>query len=146
MRKSATLQAGQRTLQAAATEGVIGFGQGVAQEEVRTETGLQSENNIQRAVNQGGISAATAGLINFIPQIVQSTKANRAFSIWPELETVTAPIAICVAESDALHAHDDALKIAEILPNGEVVEVPSNQFAHEEDVIPIIEDWILSVK
>ena len=57
-----------------------------------------------------------------------STKANRAFSIWSNLETVTAPIAICVAKSDALHAHDDALKIAEILPNGEVVEVPSNQF------------------
>ena len=71
-----------------------------------------------------------------------STKANRAFSIWPELETVTAPVAICVAKSDALHAHDDALKIAESLPNGEVIEVPSNQFAHEADIIPIIEEWI----
>jgi len=71
-----------------------------------------------------------------------STKANRAYSIWQDLENVMAPIAICVAESDALHAHDDALKIAEILPNGEVIEVPSNQFAHEAEVIPIIEDWI----
>ena len=75
-----------------------------------------------------------------------STKANRAYSIWPNLENVIAPIAICVAKSDSLHAHDDALKIAEILPNGEIVEVPSNQFAHEADVRPIIEDWIESVE
>ena len=71
-------QAARRSAQAAAVEGAIGFGQGVAQEEVRTETGLQSENNMQRAVNQGGISAATAGLINFPIQIAQSRKASRA--------------------------------------------------------------------
>ena len=65
------------------------------------------------------------------------------YIIWDDLETITSPIAICVAKSDP-HAHDDALKIAENLPNGEVIEVPSNQFAHMTDVIPIIEDWILS--
>jgi hypothetical protein len=75
-----------------------------------------------------------------------STKANRAYEIWPDLETVTASIAICVAESDALHAHDDALKIGEILPNGKIIEVPSNQFAHEAAVRPIIEEWIQTVE
>ena len=98
MRKSATLQAGQRTLQAAATEGVIGFGQGVAQEEVRTETGLQSENNIQRAVNQGGISAATAGLINFPIQIAQSRKANRANELYEKSQLLQAQKATKASE------------------------------------------------
>ena len=91
-------QAARRSAQAAAVEGAIGFGQGVAQEEVRTETGLQSENNIQRAVNQGGISAATAGLINFPIQIAQSRKANRANELYEKSQLLQSQKATKASE------------------------------------------------
>ena len=74
-----------------------------------------------------------------------STRSNRAYSVWDGLQDITDPIAICVAKSDVLHAHDDAIRIAESLENGEVIEVVSNQFAHEADIRPIIEEWIARV-
>ena len=74
-----------------------------------------------------------------------STRSNRAYSVWDGLQDVAAPIAICVAKSDVLHAHDDAIRIADTLENGEVIEVVSNQFAHEAEIRPIIEEWITRV-
>ena len=70
-----------------------------------------------------------------------STKANRGYTIWDGLERVQVPCAICIAASDTLHSSGEAERIAEKLPNGEIVEVSSNQFAHEADVIPMIESW-----
>ena len=54
---------------------------------------------------------------------------------------VSIPVAICVAASDTLHTGDDSHSIADSLPNGDIVEVPSNQYAHEGDLIPDIDAW-----
>ncbi|HJN56105.1 MAG TPA: hypothetical protein QF646_06950 [Candidatus Poseidoniales archaeon] len=70
-----------------------------------------------------------------------STKANRGYAIWEGLERVEIPCAICIAASDTLHSSGEAERIAETLPHGKIVEVQSNQFAHEADVIPVIESW-----
>jgi hypothetical protein len=70
-----------------------------------------------------------------------STKVNLGYTIWEGLEKVEIPCAICVAASDTLHGSGEAERIADTLPRGEIIEVPSNQFAHEADVIPVIESW-----
>jgi len=66
---------------------------------------------------------------------------NLGYTIWEGLEKVEVPCAICVAASDTLHGSGEAELIADTLPRGEIIEVPSNQFAHEADVIPVIESW-----
>ena len=69
------------------------------------------------------------------------TLMARGYEMWEGLEAVSVPCAIAVAESDALHGLGDALRISEMLPLGEVVEVESNQWAHEPSVIPLAEAW-----
>jgi hypothetical protein len=70
-----------------------------------------------------------------------STKMNRGYTIWEGLEKVEVPCAICVAASDTLHGHGESTRIADLLPRGDIIEVPSNQFTHEADIIPVIDAW-----
>ena len=70
-----------------------------------------------------------------------SVIANRAYTLPDGLDRITIPVAICVAASDTLHSGDDAHGTAAALPNGKLVEVESNQYAHEAAVIFDIESW-----
>ncbi len=78
-------------------------------------------------------------------RLKKCTLMARGYSMWGGLEAVTVPCAIAAAESDSLHGHGDALRIAEELPLGEIVEVESNQWAHEPGVIGLAESWQGSV-
>ena len=71
-------EARNSALKAAAVEGSIGFGQGLGQEAVRTDVGLQESITGERALTTGGLSALTAGVINFPTGICQAKKASRA--------------------------------------------------------------------
>ena len=71
-------EATKSALKSAAVEGSIGFGQGLGQEVIRKETGLQERVTGDRALTTGGISALTAGVINFPTGIYQAKKASRA--------------------------------------------------------------------
>ena len=74
-------------------------------------------------------------------RLKRSVKANRQYDLPDNLERIPIPVAICVAASDTLHTGDDSHLIADTLPNGSIVEVPSNQYAHEADVISDIDAW-----
>ena len=74
-------------------------------------------------------------------RLKRSVKANRRYDLPANLDSISAPVAICVAASDTLHTGDDSHGIADSLPNGSIVEVPSNQYAHEADVITDIDAW-----
>ncbi len=74
-------------------------------------------------------------------RLKRSVKANRRYDLPSTLDCISAPVAICVAASDTLHTGDDSHGIADSLPNGSIVEVPSNQYAHEADVITDIDAW-----
>ena len=74
-------------------------------------------------------------------RLKRSVKANRHYDLPSNLDRISAPVAICVAASDTLHTGDDSHGIADSLPNGSIVEVPSNQYAHEADVIADIDAW-----
>ena len=74
-------------------------------------------------------------------RLKRSVMANRRYDLPSNLERISAPVAICVAASDTLHSGDDSQNVADSLPNGSLVEVPSNQYAHEADVIVDIDAW-----
>ena len=74
-------------------------------------------------------------------RLKRSVKANRRYDLPSNLDRISAPVAICVAASDTLHTGDDSHGIGDSLINGCIVEVPSNQYAHEPDVIADIDAW-----
>ena len=74
-------------------------------------------------------------------RLKRSVQANRKYNLEMELGNIMTPVAICVAESDTLHEGNAAHEIAENLGNGMIISVPSNQYAHEADLIPDINNW-----
>lgn len=78
-----------------------------------------------------------------LPRLKKSVQANRRYALPAELDAIDIPVAICVAVSDTLHTGDDSHSIADSLPKGSVVEVPSNQYAHEGDLISDVDAWEL---
>ena len=74
-------------------------------------------------------------------RLKRSLRANRRYDLPTRLDRIDAKVAICVAASDTLHTGTDSHGIADALPNGSLVEVPSNQYAHEADVIADIDTW-----
>ena len=57
------------------------------------------------------------------------------------ISSIEDRIALLTAKSDSLHSDDDVMLLSEGLPNSQLIEVPSNQFAHDAEVIPILEDF-----
>jgi pimeloyl-ACP methyl ester carboxylesterase len=55
------------------------------------------------------------------------------------ISSIQDRIALLTAKSDSLHSDDAVVLLSERLPNSQLIEVPSNQFAHDAEVIPILE-------
>ena len=55
------------------------------------------------------------------------------------ISSIQDRIALLTAKSDSLHSDDAGVLLSERLPNSQLIEVPSNQFAHDAEVIPILE-------
>ena len=77
-------------------------------------------------------------------RLKRSVQANRRYDLPSELDKINIPVAVCVAASDTLHTGDDSHGIADRLPQGQLLEVPSNQYAHEADIIADIDAWELA--
>ncbi|HQL30496.1 MAG TPA: alpha/beta hydrolase, partial [Thermoanaerobaculales bacterium] len=71
-----------------------------------------------------------------------SARAAVGYTLWPGLETVTAPVAIAYASSDVLHAESEARSIVATLPAGLAVECPSNTYMHRAEVARDIDEFI----
>jgi homoserine acetyltransferase len=71
---------------------------------------------------------------------------NIRYSLPQDLSGATVPCAVMTATSDTLHDMDKVLDIVERLPNAVLIEVPSNQYAHEADVLVEIEEFQSSVE
>ncbi|MDP6906408.1 MAG: alpha/beta hydrolase [Candidatus Thalassarchaeaceae archaeon] len=74
-------------------------------------------------------------------RLKRSLQANRKYKLTMDLDKISFPVAICAAESDTLHEDGAAHRIANNLGNGVIVNVPSNQYAHEADLIKDIDNW-----
>ena len=53
--------------------------------------------------------------------------------------------AVITASSDTLHDYSKVQRIADSIPNCEIIEVPSNQYAHEPEVLREIKNFHSSI-
>lgn len=74
-----------------------------------------------------------------------SAQAILDYEVWPELATVTTPVAIGYAASDTLHGPDDVLRMAAALPRGRAVECPTNSYMHTPAVIDDLRRFVADV-
>lgn len=71
-----------------------------------------------------------------------SARAVLGYSLFPGLETVTAPVAIAYALADTLHGGREVQQILDVLPRGEAVECPSNTYMHTAMVADDLQQFI----
>tara|TARA_B100000424_G_scaffold75941_1_gene56382 strand:- start:1283 stop:2131 length:849 start_codon:yes stop_codon:yes gene_type:complete len=70
-----------------------------------------------------------------------SARFLMGYSIPSDLSSISFPCAVMAASSDKLHGMEKALKIVDSIPNSVLIEVPSNQYAHEDSVLTEIEEF-----
>ena len=74
-----------------------------------------------------------------------SARSLIAYALPEDLSKISVPCGILAAQSDKLHAMDAAKSIAERIPGAVMIEVPSNQYAHEADVLVEVEAFHASL-
>ncbi len=67
------------------------------------------------------------------------------YTLPDNLSNIIIPCAIITADSDKLHGLKDIEDIADRIPNSKIIQVPSNQYAHEADFLKEIEDFHESI-
>lgn len=80
-----------------------------------------------------------------LERLLLSSRANIRYSLPQDLSNASVPCAVMTASSDTLHDMDKVLDIVDRLPNAVLIEVPSNQYAHEADVLAEIEEFQSSI-
>jgi len=74
-----------------------------------------------------------------------SARAVIDYTVWPDLESVAAPVAIAYASSDILHGEKEARAILSKLSAGQAVECESNTYMHRAGVVQEIDEFIDSL-
>ena len=74
-----------------------------------------------------------------------SARYLMGYSLPDELAEIKIPCAIITADSDKLHGLEDIKSIIDRIPNAKMIRVPSNQYAHEPDVLREIEEFYESI-
>jgi pimeloyl-ACP methyl ester carboxylesterase len=74
-----------------------------------------------------------------------SARAVQGYSLLPDLDTVTLPVAIAFADSDILHDEREVRRIVDALPRGTAVSCPSNSYMHNADVAHDIDRFLESL-
>ena len=80
-----------------------------------------------------------------VPRMLLSAKWNLGYSLPEDLSNIEVPCAVMTAASDTLHDFDKVQRIADSIPNCRMISVPSNQYAHEPDVLSEIGDFHSSI-
>ncbi|MEK9806265.1 MAG: hypothetical protein VW551_08225, partial [Euryarchaeota archaeon] len=66
----------------------------------------------------------------------------RKYKMNLDFSNTNAHVGILRASSDTLHEHSDAGDLSKNIPNSKLIEIESNQFAHEAAAIPVIEEFM----
>ena len=78
-------------------------------------------------------------LASSVKRLRLSALSNGSYRMNMDLSKVDSRVALITAKSDRLHADNAIAFLMENLPEASLIEVPSNQFAHNPEVIPILE-------
>ena len=78
-------------------------------------------------------------------RMLLSARANMRYRLPDDLSRIDVPCAVMTASSDTLHDMSKVLSIVERIPGAVLIEVPSNQYAHEADVLVEIEQFHSSI-
>ena len=78
-------------------------------------------------------------LASNVKRLRLSALSNGAYKMERSMSSIEDRIALITAKSDSLHADDAIVFLSESLPNSHRIEVSSNQFAHNAEIIPILE-------
>ena len=90
----------------------------------------------QRIRYRRTLLAAPIDRLRICSMVFRKYKMNLDFS------NTNSPVGILRASSDTLHDHSDAANLSNNIPNSKLIEIVSNQFAHEAAAIPVIEDFM----
>ena len=90
----------------------------------------------QRIRYRRTLLAAPIDRLRLCSLVFRKYKMNLDFS------DTNAPVGILRASSDTLHDHSDAGKLSNQIPNSRLIEIESNQFAHEAAAISVIQDFM----
>ena len=80
-----------------------------------------------------------------VPRMLLSARWNLGYSLPEDLSRIEVPCAVMTAASDTLHDFGKAERLADSIPNCRMINVPSNQYAHEPDVLSEIGDFHASI-
>ena len=78
-------------------------------------------------------------LASSVNRLRLSALSNGSYRMTDDLSKVDSRVALITAESDKLHADSAIGFLMENLPEATLIEVASNQFAHDPEVIPLLE-------
>ena len=81
-----------------------------------------------------------------VPRMLLSARWNLRYSLPEDLSGIEIPCAVMTASSDTLHDFGKVQRIADSIPNCEMIEVPSNQYAHEPEVLREIQKFQSSIE
>ena len=76
-----------------------------------------------------------------VPRMLLSARWNLSYSLPDDLSSVEVPCAVMTAHSDTLHDFDKVQGVVDSIPNCRLIEVPSNQYAHEPGVLKEIDEF-----
>lgn len=74
-----------------------------------------------------------------------SARSLMPYSLPDDLSSIRVPCGVIAAQSDKLHRMDSVKNIVERIPGAAMIEVPSNQYAHEADVLVEIDAFYASL-
>ena len=74
-----------------------------------------------------------------------SARWNLGYSLPEDLSRIEVPCAVMTAASDTLHDFGKVERLADSIPNCRMINVPSNQYAHEPGVLSEIVDFHSSI-
>tara|TARA_B100001769_G_scaffold270627_1_gene262140 strand:- start:308 stop:1162 length:855 start_codon:yes stop_codon:yes gene_type:complete len=80
-----------------------------------------------------------------VPRMLLSARWNLGYSLPEDLSRIEVPCAVMTAASDTLHDFGKVERLADSIANCKMIKVPSNQYAHEPDVLSEIGDFHASI-
>ena len=81
-----------------------------------------------------------------VPRMLLSARWNLGYRLPDDLSAIEVPCGVMTAHSDTLHDFAKVQRVVDSIPNCRLIEVPSNQYAHEPEVLEEIVEYHSSLQ